>query len=120
MTDIVIERLRAENDVLRAEVTRLKEREAYMARGIATMLNTPSQSVASASYKDGEWECVMTTGHVWRRVQKVLHTETEHRYFEEWVPRPAVPGSRAAIAEQIDELEDAALPFHLLPGRIAS
>ncbi len=42
-----IERLRAENDVLRAEVTRLKEREAYMARCISTMLNTPSQSVAS-------------------------------------------------------------------------
>lgn len=98
-----IERLRNDNAALSRLVDEMKEREQKLVRAVSQMLNTPSQSVASAKYADGQWEVVMTTGHVWRRVERVIDTPAEYRYFESWVPRPAVPGTRAYIAEQLEE-----------------
>lgn len=98
-----IERLRKDNAALSRLVTEYKERERKLVRALSEMFQAPAQSVASAKFKDGQWEVVMTTGHVWQRVERLIDTPTEHRYVEVWVPRPAVPGSRPAIMERVED-----------------
>jgi hypothetical protein len=116
-----LERLRADNATLSRLVTEMKEREAKFVRALSQMLNTPAQSVASAKYDDGRWEVVMTSGEVWARVERVVDTPDEYRYLETWVPRPAVPGSRPAIKQALDDALPAPLPFAaVLPaGKVA-
>lgn len=114
-----VAQLAAQNRELLDQLDTMKRREKHYARAILEMIDTPATSVASAKYTNGQWEVVMTDGRVWRRVEKLISNEHEHRYHEQWISRPAVPGSRAAIAEALDDEEPVA-PLHLLPGRMAS
>lgn len=113
-----VAQLTAQNRVLNDMLDTMKQREQKFVRAISEMLTTPATSVASVRLDNGQWEVILNTGAVWRKVERCISTDSETRYFDAWVPRPAVPGSRAAIAQAV-EADEPKAPLHLLPDRVA-
>jgi len=121
MTDTAFDpltRLRAENARLRALVDVYKQREKLYVRAIEELVDTPATSVRRVRYSRTEVEVYFDTGAVWRRVTKCEETPSSVRFFEDWVPVKAVPTTRPAIVQDLNDALERR-PLHVL-GRIAS
>lgn len=116
MTDRV-HSLIAEVAQLERAIEEYKTREAIYVRGCSELLNAPT--LLNAHLVNGQWEAVYDTGEVWRRESFARSTRDATEYGEEWVPVAAVPTSRAACKQTMDDLLAARVPFAVMPERVA-
>lgn len=112
---VVADRLRSENAALRELVDRYKERERFYVRAIDHLMDTPATSVVAVKQSGKTVDVFFDTGAVWRRVTRCFESPSEVRFFEDYVPVQAVPTTRPAIVQDLNE-RIAKLP---LPERVA-
>jgi hypothetical protein len=98
-------------------IAELKQREAYLVRGISELLGAPK--LLSAAVVDGTLTAVLQSGEVWRREARSVHTRDVTQYFDEWVPSAPVPGTRAAVKQTLDDRLAERVPLHLAPREVA-